>query len=127
MESIAIVANAKAARSKKPDSTPMVEAVLKASHLSLIVGSKQVQQTEVQGAGNPNGVGMQRRLKEKAVKVVLNKLEAGPVNLKAIAAWNGMPLGTGSAAKENVVSKTKAQLSKAQLVASHILNNTGSG
>lgn len=121
----AIATNEEPARSKKTDPVSAGKAVINASHSSLIIGSKQVKQTELQEGVNPNGLGSQRRLKEKALKDVTNKLETGPVSLKS--AWNGLRLGSSSFVKENLLFKNKAQLSKAQLLVEELLIKPRSG
>lgn len=67
--------------------------VLSASHPDLLVGAKLVS-PEVHGEmGNPKGQGILLRIKEKVIKDVTNKLEAGPVSFKPN--WSGPRVGPG--------------------------------
>lgn len=61
--------------------------VLRASHPSLVEGSRQVLRGKVDESKNPNRQGMQKRTKEKVLRDVTNKLEAGPISFKLT--WSG--------------------------------------
>lgn len=63
-------------------SSLMDRVVLSASHPNLIERARHVGSSELEAAGNPIGQGILRRMKEKVLKDVTNKLEVGPVNFK---------------------------------------------
>lgn len=88
--------------------------MLKASHLSLLEGSKQISWTEFAVTCNPGGMGIMQRMNERVFRDVMNKLESSPVNLKP--AWSGIRVGGTSGVKDSTVSKSKAQLAIGELV-----------
>lgn len=108
----------------KLTSAALGKPVLRVPHSGIIEGSKQVQMVESQGDENSSGVGIHWRLKEMALKDIMNKLEPAPMNLKPT--WNAPHLGMGTAMKKNVFSKNKAHVSRAHLLVVELLS-TGAG
>lgn len=85
--------------------------ILKASHPNLVKGSRQVQRTEVEASKHPNGQGLLRRMKQKVLKDLKNKLVAGPVSFKPN--HSGPCGGVSNIFGDGVITKGKAQLNKA--------------
>lgn len=76
---------------ERPAVAAVDRTVLRASHPIILKGPRQVQRVEPMAAGNPSGVSILQRTKERALKDVTNKLDSGPINLKP--AWNGLQVG----------------------------------
>lgn len=110
MEGVDGAVKAKDANAIEPAVAAMDGMIFKTSHPSMLEGSKQDRRAESVTAGNPL-----QRMKEKVLKDVTNKLESDPISLKP--AWSGLQVGGSSGVKESMVSKSKAILFKAQLVA----------
>lgn len=89
------------------------KSVLRASHQSLVGGSKQVQRVGLEASGNLKGQGILRKIKERALKDVTNKLDTGPVSFKPMR--NGPRVKMGIAFWKGETPKSKAQEMKDQL------------
>lgn len=87
MELVSTNGKEKSVKEKSSVSCVADKVVVKASHPSLLDGSKQVESDGLEAVGNPSGLSMQGRMKEKILKDVTNKLEPGPKKFKP--AWNG--------------------------------------
>lgn len=58
---------------------------------------------------NPSGLTILKRMKERALKDVTNKLDASPVSLKP--AWNGLRVGVCTNSKEAAMAKKQGPIS----------------
>lgn len=91
----------------------------------MLDGSKQVGSGGLEAVGNSNGPSMQKRLKERTLKDLTNKLEPGPKNFKP--AWNGLKGGIRVVIREGVVGKNTAHGSKAHFENRATSKGSGSG
>lgn len=94
-----------------PASNSVETVVLSASHPDLLVGAKQVCAAVHSETENPKGQSILRRMKEKALKDITNKLEAGPVSFKP--KWSGPRGGPGVTIREGVMLENKLSDNKA--------------
>lgn len=85
MESGAIIEKGKLVKGSGKANGLAKGVVLGASHPSLVEGSKRVQ-----SAGNPNGQGSLRKMKERVLRDVTNRLEAGSVSFKPMVVGPGV-------------------------------------
>lgn len=116
--------NVKLSKGEAVRSDGLEEAVLSASHPGLVQGVKQVQGAGLSTVGNPTGLGLNWRLKEKALKDITNQLEAGPVSLKP--SWSGPRFGAGVVIRERGILKSKSQEVKARPSRSRAKHAVGS-
>lgn len=98
--------------------------VLRASHPSLVEGSKRVGTTDERVNVNPDGQSILRRMKERVLKEVTNKLDVGPVTFKPL--WAGSRLGRGTFTCESDVLNNKGLDAKACLGGEGLVRTNGS-